>query len=137
MAKYLTDIAANIHADADWHSNKTSGFVKPPASTISDIVGRKSTLAKSYDKMDEMWLLIASSGRPSEMILPIQGVEEFHNDTELRHTLEGSLFSRVYTDSPMGLFEWCRLSGWRNVPRGKHVENEVAFGQAATHSNLP
>ena len=53
MAKYLMEIAANIHPDADWHSNKTSGFIEPPASTISDIVGRKSALAELYDKMDE------------------------------------------------------------------------------------
>jgi hypothetical protein len=118
MAKYLRDIASNIHVDADWDSNKTSGFIERPAPTISDIVAKKSALAESYSKMDEMWLLIDSSGRPSEMILPVQGVREFDNDTALRHALESSRFSKVYAFTSMGLFEWRRLGGWRNVSLG-------------------
>lgn len=119
MAKYLRDIAANIHEDADWDSNKTSGFIECPAPTISDIVAKKSALAESYSKMDEMWLLIASSGRPSEMILPVHGVREFDNNTALRRELESSSFSKVYVFTSMGLFEWRRLGGWRNVSLGR------------------
>jgi len=115
MAKYVRDIAANIHADVSWDSDKTSGFIERPGPTISEIVAKKSALARSYSKMDEMWLLIDGSGRPSEMILPIHGASEFESDKELHYALEGSPFSKVYAFTSMGLFEWTRLGGWRNV----------------------
>jgi len=115
MTKYLRDIVANIHKDAEWDSNKTSGFVEHPAPIISRIIADKTILVKTYRKTDEMWLVIERSSRPSETVLPIHGVHELNTEYSLRNNLDNSSFSRVYVFTAMGLFQWDRLGGWQNV----------------------
>ncbi len=109
MIKYLKDIVLKRGERSEWVSNITAGFVDRPADTISRIVVDKSK--GKYRPTDELWLVIQRSHRPSEMILPISGVSEFDASLDLQRNLMASPFSKVYTFTAMGLFQWHRNGG--------------------------
>jgi hypothetical protein len=106
MKQYLQAIVLRRSERSEWDSNLTAGFVDPPADIIAKIVADKS--AKTYRPADEFWLVIADSGQPSEMILPIAGISEFNARLQLRKNLAISPFARVYAFTAMGLFCWDR-----------------------------
>jgi hypothetical protein len=119
MIKYLKDISlkrCETGEVEEWQSNVMSGFVDSPAHTISRIVERKS--AKVYRILNELWLVIERSGRPSEMILPISGVDEFNTNAALQRSLIASPFARVYVFTAMGLFVWEKIYGEWELQNG-------------------
>lgn len=96
----------------EWDSNITAGFVDShPVCTISKIVAKKTILAKTYRRTDELWLVIGQSGRLSEMVLPINGASEFDASLDVQESLSSSPFSRVYVFTAMGLFRWDKRDG--------------------------
>lgn len=112
MTKYLKAIVLRRCERSEWDSNITAGFIDCPADTISRIVAEKSS--KSYRPADELWLVIQRSHRPSETVLPINGVSDLDASSNLQKNLMASPFSRVYAFTAMGLFHWGRNSGkWR------------------------
>ena len=51
------------------------------------------------------------SGKPSEMVLPINGASEFDASLDVQESLSCSPFSRVYVFTAMGLFRWDKRDG--------------------------
>jgi hypothetical protein len=118
MVKYLWAIVVKHSDRSVWDSNLTAGFVDRPSSTISDIIDGKTIKAAEYRNTDELWLAIERSGKPSETILPIKGIDEFSSDSGLCETITNSPFSKVYVFTAMGLFQGDRDGGWHNVRAG-------------------
>jgi hypothetical protein len=109
MRAYLRTLYLRVDQYAVWHSNLSGGFVARPDATIADIVAEKS--AKSFRPADELWLVIQSSVRISEMMSDIMGVEDFGSVP----SLEPYVFSRVFVLAFTGAYEWRRAVGWRKL----------------------
>ena len=108
MKEYLNPVQGLALKRSDcgeWDSNLTAGYVADhPATVVSGIVEGKS--AKQYRNADELLLVIAQSGRPSEMVLPITGPDAFNENRQLQQGLESSPFSKVYLLTALGLLWW-------------------------------
>ena len=99
MSKYLWAIGLAQYDHGSFNSNLTAGFLDPrPAETIATIVSRKS--GKKFRDVNELWLVIYSSGRPSEMVLPINGVSELDTCPSSRKRLRLAA-SRGFLFSPL------------------------------------
>ena len=109
MRDHLRTLYLRVDKYAVWHSNIAGGFVARPDATIADIVAEKS--AKRFRPTDELWLVIQSSTRISEMMLDISGVEDFDSVPNL----ESYVFSRVFVLAFTGAYEWRRSVGWRKL----------------------
>ncbi|MDR3738074.1 MAG: hypothetical protein P4L40_03550 [Terracidiphilus sp.] len=116
IGKYLKDLILSRGTCSKWDSNITYGFVDCPARNISKIVAEKTEAAIAYRPASEQWLVIAQNGRPSEMVLPINGAFEFETSPELKESLLSSPFSRVYVFTAMGLFQWDKgVGNWHPI----------------------
>ena len=71
-----------------------------PDQVIAGIVADKSV---TYRKADEYWLVIDSSGLPSETALPINTVNKFNANHVLNFNLKSSPFAMVYCFTAIGL----------------------------------
>jgi hypothetical protein len=119
MMKYLKPIGGivmRVCEDYEWESNINYGFILDhPDQAITGIVAAKSVI---YRNADEFWLVIDSSGLPSETALPINGVNKFNANHVLAGNLKSSPFSTVYFFTAMGLFQWDRLGHrWKELRR--------------------
>jgi hypothetical protein len=115
MRAYLRTLYLRVDQYAVWHSNLAGGFVARPDATIAAIVAEKS--AKRFRPADELWLVIQSSARVSEMLLDILGVEDFSSVP----TLDPFVFSRVFVLAVTGAYEWRKGAGWRKLT-GENAE---------------
>jgi hypothetical protein len=109
MRAYLRTLYLRVDQYAVWHSNLAGGYVARPDGTIAAIVAEKST--KRFRPTDELWLVIQSSPRISEMMLDILGVEDFSSVP----SLDPFAFSRVFVLAFTGAYEWQRGAGWRKL----------------------
>jgi hypothetical protein len=118
MSKYLWAIGLAKYDQGSFDSNLTAGFLVPrPAETIAAIVSGKS--GKKFRAVNELWLVIHSSGRPSEMVLPINGASELDTCPRLQEVLEICCFSKLFIFTALGLLGWdadCRR--WLPFPSG-------------------
>jgi hypothetical protein len=107
MCEYLQTLYLRICPHAVWHANFAAGFVAlPETSTIAEIVAEKSR--KQFRPADELWLVIQSGTLISEMLLDIQGVEDY----SAVKGLEDFQFSRVFVLAFNGAYQWKRGDGW-------------------------
>lgn len=123
MRGYLRTLYLRVDQYAVWHSNLAGGFVARPDGTIADIVAAKS--AKNFRAADELWLVVQSSQRISEMMLDISGVEDF----ESVPNLEPYLFSRVFVLAFTGTYEWQRDFGWRKLTGNSIQDRGPSFDE--------
>jgi hypothetical protein len=123
MRAYLRTLYLRIDQHSVWHSNLAGGFVARPDATIAAIVAEKS--AKRFRPTDELWLVIQSSPRISEMMSDIMGVEDFDSVPNL----EPYVF-RVFVLAFTGAYEWERGVGWRKLT------GETAQGQGPSLHEL-
>lgn len=94
MMKHLAAILMRQSEHPEWYSNLTAGLIPAPAEIVARIVREKST--KAYRSTDDLWLVIQTSARPSEMVLPVGGSSELNADPNLaRALIENEAFSRV------------------------------------------
>lgn len=93
LREYLQTVYLRNDPHAVWYTSLAGGFVAlPETSTIAQIVADKSR--KRYRPADELWLIIQSGTLISEMLLDINGAEDYGAVQGLR-TLnsQGSLHS--------------------------------------------
>ncbi|HXZ02778.1 MAG TPA: hypothetical protein VEI03_22505 [Stellaceae bacterium] len=123
MSRYLREIDLRKHDIAEWYSNISSGFVGRPDASFAEIVADKS--AKHFRPVDNLWLVIQCSHRPSETMLPINGAEDFDIVPGLANTLARTPFTRVYALTAIGMFLWELSTGWRDVtPRDRSADTQ-------------
>jgi hypothetical protein len=120
MMKYLKQIGGiviRVCEDCGWESNINYGFILDnPDQAIATIVADKSVIYR--ESAAEFWLVIDSSGLPSETALPINGVNKFNSNHVLDFNLKNSPFSTIYCFTAMGLFQWDRLDDeWKELRR--------------------
>jgi hypothetical protein len=116
MRTFLRTLSLRTDRFAEWHSNLAAGYVARPDQTIADIVAEKS--GKRFRPADELWLAIQCGTRISEMMLDIEGVEDFGSVP----SLDPFVFSRVFVLAFTGAYEWTRGAGWRKLT-GENVES--------------
>jgi hypothetical protein len=121
MRTYLRTLYLRVDRFAVWYSNLAGGAVARPDSTIAHIVAEKS--AKRFRPTDELWLVIQSSIRISEMMSDILGVEDFASVP----SLEPYVFSRVIVLAFTGAYEWRRGVGWRRLTGETTKADEARF----------
>ena len=111
MHRYLKRLVLRTHSHAEWYSNFSGGWVaRPNDSNIPGIVKNKSK--KKFRPTDELWLVIHCGTRTSEMILELDGVEDFRSVVGLDH----SKFDRIFVLTYMGTYEWARTTDdWRQL----------------------
>ena len=131
MRAYLRTLYLRVDQYAVWHSNLAGGFVARPDATITAIVAEKS--AKRFRSADELWLIIQSSTRVSEMMLDILGVEDFSSVP----TLGPFVFSRVFVLAVTGAYEWRKGAGWRKLTGGNAEGHGPSFDELKGVLNDP
>ena len=111
MHRYLAQLVLRTDSHAEWYSNFSSGWVaRPNESKISAIVEGKSK--KQFRPTNELWLVINCGTCMSEMMLELNGVDDFHAIVGLDH----SKFDRIFVLTYMGTYEWARMTGkWRQL----------------------
>jgi hypothetical protein len=109
MQAYLRTICLRKDRHAEWYANLSAGFVAQPGHRIAEIVAGKSTTA--FRPADELWLVIQCGMHISDMMLDLNGVEDF----EAVPSLEGFVFSRVFVLAYTGAYEWQKGNGWRRL----------------------
>jgi hypothetical protein len=110
LREYLQTIYLRIDRHAVWYTSLAAGFVAlPETSTIAEIVAEKSR--KRFRPADELWLVIQSGTLISEMLLDINGAEDYGTV----RGLEDSQFSRVFALAFTGSYQWKRGDIWRKL----------------------
>jgi hypothetical protein len=109
MYQYLRTLYLRIDRHAIWHSNLVAGFIARPGVGIGEIVAEKS--CKGFRAADELWLIIQSSNRISEMLATLLGVDDF----DAVPPLDGYRFARVFVLAFNGAYQWRRGEGWRQL----------------------
>ena len=111
MNRYLERLVLRTDPHAEWYSSLSGGYLaRPDESNISAIVEEKSE--KEFQPTNELWLVIHSGTRMSEMTLELDGVEDFRAVVGL----DRSKFDRIFVLTYMATYEWARTTGeWRQL----------------------
>jgi|SRR5262245_37576352 len=111
MYHYLERLVLRTDPYAEWYSNLSFGYLaRPNEGNISAIVEGKSK--KEFRPTDKLWLVISCGTRASEMILELDGVEDFRSIVGL----DCSKFDRIFVLTYMGTYEWSSSTGdWRQL----------------------
>ena len=111
MHQHLERLVLRTGPYAEWYSNLSFGYLpRPNESKISAIVEGKSK--KQFRPTNELWLVINCGTRMSEMMLELNGVDDFHAIVGL----DRSKFDRIFVLTYMGTYEWARTTGeWRQI----------------------
>jgi len=111
MYQHLERLVLRTGPYAEWYSNLSFGYLpRPNESKISAIVEGKSK--KQFRPTNELWLVINCGTRMSEMMLELNGVDDFHAIVGL----DRSKFDRIFVLTYMGTYEWARMTGkWRQL----------------------
>ena len=106
MHRYLEGLILRTDPYADWYSNLSGGYLASPnESNIPAIVEGKSK--KQFRPTNELWLVINCGTCMSEMMLELNGVDDFHAIVGL----DRSKFDRIFVLTYMGTYAWARTTG--------------------------